>query len=315
MGSSRTIVTLLSLMLLGACTEGPDLSAIDVERLKPIRRYDVFQSLATNGKVVVAGTQSGAVAVSSDGGKTWSREALGSVSMLGLAACPDGSFVGIDFNHKVWSANARGTGWASVALDKPRVPLTVTCDARSHWHVGGSRAMIARSADRGASWQITDLGEDAQITALNMIDAQAGIAFGEFGLVARSDDGGATWKKGARIGGEFYPYAAVFVNRTEGYVSGIAGAILRTQDGGASWNKIENAARAPLYRLFLHDGKPYGVGAGGAVARLDGNAFQSMPYPDAVPVFLGAGAALPGQRAIVIGGPSGLVRVVGTQVN
>lgn len=315
MRSSKTILPLLSLMLLGACTDGPDLSAIDAERMKPVRRYDVFQSLAINGTVVVAGTQSGAVTVSADRGKTWSREALGPVSMLGLATCPDGSFVGIDFNHKVWSANAQGSGWKSVALEKPRVPLTISCDLKAQWHVGGTRAMIARSADRGDSWQVTDLGEDAQITALSMIDADVGIAFGEFGLVARTDDGGATWKKGTPISGEFYPYAAVFVSRTEGYVSGIAGAILRTQDGGASWNKIENAAQAPLYRLFLHDGKPYGVGAGGVVARLDGNTFQAMPYPDAVPVFLGAGAALPGQGAIAIGGPSGLLRIVGTQVN
>lgn len=315
MPNSRIVVTLLLAMLLGACTEAQDLRTTDAERAKPIKRYDISQSLAANGTVVVAGTQSGAVVVSADQGKTWSREVLGPVSMIGLAACPDGSFVGIDFNHKVWSADARGTGWKSIALEKPRIPLTIVCDAKAQWHIGGSRAIIARSADRGASWQVTDMGEDAQFTALDMVDAQVGIALGEFGLVATTEDGGDTWKKGAPIGGEFYPYSTVFMNRKEGYASGIAGTILRTQDGGNTWNKIENAAQAPLYRLFLHEGKPYGVGGGGIVARLEGNAFQPMPYPDVAPVFLGAGAALPGQAAIAIGGPGGLVRVISTQVN
>lgn len=285
------------------------------EAAKALRRYDVIQALAANEKVVVAGTQNGALLLSRDAGKTWSRQALGQASLIDLAACPDGSFVGIDFNHKVWSADADGGGWQAGALEKPQVPLAVACDSLGRWHVAGSGAKIARSADRGASWQVADLGEDAQITAVQMIDEHRGVALGEFGLFAVTDDGGATWRPGARLPGEFYPYAALFTGRDEGYVSGLAGTVLRTRDGGASWQQIGNAAEAPLYRLFMHDGRPHGVGAGGVVARLAGDGFAALPYPDAAPVFLGAGASLAGRGAIVVGGPGGLVRSVGTQVN
>lgn len=300
---------------LAACSQGPDLSAIQAERTRPIQRYDITESLAANGRVLVAATQAGAMLVSKDEGKTWARQTLGTVSMVGLATCPDGSFVGIDFNHKVWSGDASGAHWKSVPLEKPRTPLAVTCDGRGQWWVAGSGVKIAHSADRGATWQVTDLGEDAQLTTLQFIDDRFGVALGEFGLVVATQDGGATWQKGAKIPGDFYPYAALFLNRREGYASGIAGQMLHTQDGGATWTKLKNLSGASLYRLFLHDGRPYGVGTGGIVARLDGDAFRAMPYPDAQPAFLAAGASIPAQPAIAVGGPGGLIRVLGTTAN
>jgi hypothetical protein len=74
-----------------------------------------------------------------------------------------------------------------------------------------------------------------------------------------------------------------------GWASGIAGQILHTSDGGQTWTRQTNASRASLYRLFLHEGVPHGVGAGGVVARLEGDTWRTVPYPDAAPVFLGAG--------------------------
>lgn len=309
------LVALATVLSVSACSSGVDLSEVEKQRGLSVQRYDVIQSLAANGETVVGGTQSGAVLVSRDQGRNWSRKALGPVSLTGLATCPDGSFVGIDFYHHVWSADAKGEGWQSHALDKPRIPLTITCDAQGHWWVGGTRAVIAGSADGGASWQVTDLGEDAQITALQFVDAQHGYALGEFGLFLSTDDGGKTWNKGPALPGEFYPYAALFVSRSEGWASGLAGQILHTTDGGKRWERQTNATGAPLYRLFLHDGVPHGSGAVGVVARLAGNAWQPVPYPDAVPVFLSAAASLPGQAALVAGGPGGLLRVIGTQTN
>jgi len=300
--------------LAGGCTQAPDLGAIRAERAKPVQRYDITQALAANGQVIVGATQAGAALVSADGGKSWTRTQLGPVSLIGLAACPDGSFVGIDFYRKVWRADQKGANWKAVALDKPRTALTVTCDGANRWWVAGTHATIALSADQGGSWKHTDLGEDTQITALQFLDDKQGVAVGEFGLVLKTADGGASWTKQPAIAGEFYPYAVYFASAGEGWVSGIAGQILHTQDGGASWKAQDNPTRAALYRLFAHQGQPYGVGAGGAVARYDKNAgaWQAVAYPDAQPVFLGAGASLDKQAALVIGGPGGLIRAIGT---
>lgn len=315
-GISRTApLALAASLCLAACSQAPDLRGVEHERALSIQRYDIVQSLAFNGKVLVGGTQDGAVLVSADDGKSWARKQLGAVSMIGLASCPDGGFVGIDFYHQVWSAGADGGGWTAHKLDKPGTPLAVTCDGSNRWWVAGTRARIAMSADHGASWQVTDLKEDAQLTTIQMVNAQFGIATGEFGMVVTTHDGGATWQRGTPIPNEFYPYAALFLSPQEGWVSGLAGQILYTIDGGASWQKQENTTQAPLYRLFVDDGTPYGVGAGGVVARLQGEAWHAVPYPDAVPAFLGAGTALTGQGAIAIGGPGGLLRTVATRHN
>ncbi|AXS81072.1 glycosyl hydrolase [Dechloromonas sp. HYN0024] len=297
---------------LTACSQGPDMSGIAAERLRPVQRYDISQAMASNGKVIVAGTQSGAVLVSEDQGKSWKRTVLGNTSLVDMTVCGDQGFVAIDHYHKVWSADADGTNWKSVPLEMPRTPLAVTCDKQGGWWVAGVNSVISGSADRGATWKTTDLGEDTQITTIQFLDEKNGIALGEFGLTVMTEDGGATWKKGPKMPGEFYPYASLFASRSEGWVAGVAGQMLHTTDGGKTWSKQVNTTRAALNRLFMHEGKPFGVGAGGVIAQLEGNSWRAVPYTDAVPVFLGGGASLPGQSAIVIGGPGGLLRAVST---
>ena len=297
---------------LAACTQGPDMSGIALERQKPVKRYDIAQALAANGQSVVAGTQSGAVLVSADAGKRWQRQALGAVSLVDIAVCPDKSYVAIDHYHKVWTAGPAGDKWSSVALDKPRTPLAVTCDPQGGWWVVGVNATLAGSRDQGKTWQVTDLGEDTQITTVQFVDDKHGFALGEFGLNLHTEDAGATWKKGPALPGEFYPYAALFKDAREGWVSGIAGQMLTTKDGGQTWRKQANTTQTALNRLFMHDGVPTAVGNGGMIARLDGDTWRSLPYPDPLPMFLGGGASLPGQQALVIGGPGGLLRTVGT---
>jgi len=298
--------------LLSACSKGPDMSGIAAERERTVRRYDISQSIASNGKVVVVGTQSGAVLLSNDQGKTWKRTALGNTSLVDITVCVDKKFLAIDHYHKVWFADADGQNWKSAVLDKPRTPIAVTCDKKGGWWVAGTNAVIARSTDQGKSWTATELNEDKQITHIQFLDDKNGIALGEFGLTVTTEDGGATWKKGPKIPGDFYPYAALFSSRNEGWVSGIAGQILHTMDGGKTWTKQVNATQAALNRLFLQDGVPFGVGSVGVIARLDGDTWRAVPYTDPVPVFLGGGASLPDQSAVVIGGPGGLLRTVST---
>jgi len=315
-GIRRSLCALVAVAALGACTPTPDLSGIAGERQRAVQRYDISQSIASNGKVVVVGTQSGAVLVSNDQGKSWVRQALGQASLVDMTVCGEQGgnrgFLAVDHYHKVWSADAEGKNWQSVPLEMPRTPLAVTCDRRGGWWVAGINAVISGSADRGKTWQTTELGADAQITTIQFLDEKNGIALGEFGLTVTTDDGGATWKKGPKIPGDFCPYAALFAGRHEGWVSGLAGQILHTTDGGKTWSKQSNATQATLNRLFMHDGVPFGVGAGGAIARLEGDSWRAVAYTDSVPVFLGGAASLPGQSAIVIGGPGGLLRSVST---
>lgn len=64
------------------CTQAPDLSAARAEAQKPVQRYDAIQALAAHGEKVAAGTRSGAVLVSSDGGRSWTRQPIAGPSSI-----------------------------------------------------------------------------------------------------------------------------------------------------------------------------------------------------------------------------------------
>lgn len=317
MGKTKKILAIwpglaVGASLLAGCSQGPDMSGIAAENKRSVKRYDIVQAIAVNKNVVVAGTQSGVALVSGDQGKRWERTVLGQSSLVDIAVCGDQSFVAIDHYHKVWNADAEGRNWQSHELKDPQTPIAVTCDPQGGWWVVGTNSTIAGSKDQGKTWQVTDLGADAQLTTISFTDAQHAVALGEFGMTVFSDDGGASWKRGAKIAGDFYPYAALFKNNQEGWASGIAGTMLATRDGGKTWTKQANTAPAAFYRLFLHEGVPFGVGSGGVVGRLDKDTWRPVQYSDAVPVFLAGGASLPGQSAVAIGGPGGLLRTAAT---
>lgn len=300
---------------LAACGQGSNLSNIEVDITRQSQRYDVAQAIAANSQVVVVGTQNGAVLVSGDQGRNWRRKVLGHASLIDIATCGESGFVAVDYYRKVWFAGRDGNDWRPHEVERPRTPLAVACDDDGGWWVAGVNSVIAGSRDQGKTWSITDLGEDTQITTIQFIDSQNAVAFGEFGLMVTTADGGRTWSKGPTIPGDFYPYAAIFRDRNEGWVSGLAGQVVHTRDGGQTWSKQANETAASLNRIFLHKGVPYGVGNGGVLARLDGDVWRTVPYTDALPMFLGGGASLPNHPAVVIGGPRGLLRTVSVANN
>lgn len=298
---------------LSGCSGEADLTAVQAERAKPIQRSDIMQAIATHGTHVAVGTQSGAVITSADSGKTWVRQALDKpflASIIDMTACPDGSFLGLDFYGRVWSSDANGQKWVAHKLAAPQTGLTISCDKSGAWWVAGTYATIAKSSDQGKTWRVIDNQQDAQITALRWVNEKRALAMGEFGLVLRTDDGGETWQKLPPVSADFYPYDILSVDENTAWVSGVAGQMRLTKDGGKTWEIKESKAGAPLYRLFFHKGTPYGVGARGTVARLEGDVWQSVTYPDAIPVFLGSGASLEGSDNLLIGGPAGLLRSV-----
>jgi photosystem II stability/assembly factor-like uncharacterized protein len=149
--ASRLLASLATLALAG-CMQAPDLAVIKSEAAKPVLRTDSFQSAASNGKVLVAGTSSGVLVTSADGGRSWARQALaGSASVIALTNCPDGSFVGLDFYRKLWLGDAQGQQWSAKPLDKGLNALAVTCDAKGRLWVVGSNTTLLASSDRGAN--------------------------------------------------------------------------------------------------------------------------------------------------------------------
>lgn len=300
------------LMALGlaACAPAPDLGSVKAERAKPVLRNDSFQAASSNGKVLVAATASGAIVVSADAGKSWKRHHLeGRASVIALASCPDGVFVGIDFYRKLWVGDAAGQNWASRPLDNQVEPMAVTCDARGRVWVAGSHTTLLNSADRGLSWKKQDFDEDAIFTTVQFVDDLHGIVTGEFGTVLTTADGGATWHKQASIPGEFYPYSTVFADAQRGWSSGLGGVIQHTADGGKSWVLQDNRSGAPMYSLLRQGEEFYGVGAGGQMVVLRGAAWERFEHGLTVPAYLTSGAVLDA-RSMLVAGAAGALHMV-----
>lgn len=289
------------------------MSGIAKEQAAPFHRYDVIRSLAANGEVVVAGLDDGAVAVSRDGAQTWERDSVPNASMIALDTCPDGSFVGLDFYHRIWNAAPDAKSWQSEPLESQALAIDCAPDGRI-WTVG-SFSTIQVSSDKGKTWQTTDFGEDFQFTSVQFIDEQFGVAIGEFGVVYVTHDNGKTWEAKGPTPNEAYAYDGYFASSSEGWISGIGGLILHTSDGGTTWQVQENQTKTPLYRLVTVEGKLYGVGARGVIAQLTGDAWTAVPYENQMPLELEAATPLTGTQKLVVGGIGGLVRTVDSSAN
>lgn len=299
-----------AVLALVACTQAPDFAPVLAERAKPVLRNDTFQAAASNGKVLVAGTASGAIVVSADAGRQWSRHTLdGKVSVIAMATCPDGGFVAVDFYRKLWIGDATGQQWSAQPLDEKVDPMAVTCDAAGRIWVAGSHTTLLSSADGGASWTQVDFGEDALLTTVQFVDEQHGFATGEFGTVITTADGGTTWTPQPAIPGDFYPYATLFTDAQNGWTSGIGGVFLRTTDGGKSWTPQANPSDAPMYALLRLGDELYGLGAGGQMVVLKREAWERFDHGLKLPAYLTAGAVLDG-RSMLVAGAAGALHVV-----
>lgn len=300
----------LGAAVLSACNPGANLDAAKAERAKPVQRFDNFLAAASDGKQRVAAAGGSVVVTSPDAGKTWVREPLAApAAIVGMSACPDGSFAALDFYRKVWTGDAQARDWAARPLDADFNPVAISCDAQNRLWVVGSYSTVLMSADKGASWQAQPPGEDAILTTIHFVDGEHGFIGGEFGTLLVTADGGASWTRQPGLPEDFYPYAMVFTDTQTGWVSGLGGAILHTQDGGKTWNPQTNASGAQMFALLGVDGTLYGVGAGGVMLKLAGDSWVAVENAPRFPSYLTAATALE-SRNLLVAGAAGTLKTV-----
>ena len=291
---------------LAGCNVVANLDAVSAVKKSPLQRSDQFQSVASNGKLLVAVGSDGVIVSSGDDAKSWNRQVMaGTSSLIGLAACPDGSFVALDFYRKVWVSDATGAKWAAKELTTKANPLAITCDAKGQYWVVGSRTTLLSSADRGASWKSQDFGKDAILMSIQFLDADNAVITGEFGMFLTTADGGKNWKTGKPIPNDFFPHATLFADTKEGWVSGLAGVILHTTDGGNSWVKLPTRVPAPMYALVRHKGEMLAMGINGLVLKLTNG--EWVPIEGRPAPFLRSALSL-GDKGLLIAGGAGALQ-------
>ena len=108
------------------------------------------------------------------------------------------------------------------------------------------------------------------LNSIFFLDENYGWVAGRSGRLAKTTDGGRTWKKATEIRNEFKMRDLVFTDRDHGWAVGDDGAILHTPDGGATWLDYSQPGVADLRDLvFLGKKTGWAVGLSGAVLRYE----------------------------------------------
>lgn len=212
-----------------------------------------LQAIARNEQVIVAVGVAGTLITSTDGGESWMRSAInpGGTSLIDISACPDGSFLALDFYNRVWTGNSAADKWEEFPLPPESTPLASTCAPNGDYWVVGTESMIFNSSDFGKSWLTHSFKQDINLTVVQFISKDKLVVVGEFGFLAQSEDGGASWSELPRVPDDFYSFDASFKPSGDGWLVGRAGQILRTNDGGNSWMKEVNPlGDIPMYGLI-----------------------------------------------------------------
>lgn len=241
------------------------------ERRTPSPVTSIATHPARPGRVLVGMGQEG-VAVSDDGGTSWSSRdaglAAGEVTALAVAAGNPDMLYATVRDDGLWKSEDAGKTWSFV-MDRPwldeaeRDPLTLaSVDLETGmggiWIYAGTEKGLTRVPDCFCRWQDVQPGNamDALVTG-DAPPAEAPLPQGESVLslvsalsapsilyaalpsgVWASQDGGVVWKQKAKGQG-----TAVAVHpRNENHVSAVLDGTLKlSRDGGATWAAIAAA--------------------------------------------------------------------------
>ena len=304
------VVMAFAALSLAACESPLKLDGVNARKQSAIRRNDMFQKAASNGRALVVVGNHGLVLRSTDAGATWQRhEVEGWPSLIDLAACPDGRLAALAAESQVLVSSDDGQNWTAHPIPTEESPQGITCDPANRLWVVGSFSTIIVSADGGENWDDKSIGEDTIFTTIQFIDAQNAVVLGEFGSNVRSSDGGQTWTVGTPLPNDFYAQAAYFRDPNTGWAAGLAGQIQHTADGGATWALEKTPAMVPIYSIASIGEAIYAVGGEGLLLRRQGEEWVRVEHGQPVRLLLRVLQPV-GTDRLLIGGAAGALHVV-----
>jgi predicted outer membrane repeat protein len=111
--------------------------------------------------------------------------------------------------------------------------------------VSTNKGRVFTSANNGLTWTIVRV-DDVADRAINGVSWIGGsgmiaVAVGDEGIVARTEDAGATWQPQYALSVVNDLNSILFVNSNNGFIIGDGGTLLKTTDAGDSWELVLNA--------------------------------------------------------------------------
>jgi len=188
--------------------------------------------------------------------------ALSCVCLLSLAACHRQTSSTASVEAATWTVAPRATPLDLLGVDM--------IDASTGWAVGdidprGIGGAVFHTIDGGSHWAPI-AGRSEVFTAVRFVTPSTGWIAGYTGHIARTDDGGRTWRdQRAERGREIFN-SIWAVDERRAWAVGTSGLILRTSDGGTTWSTVATDVRADLWAVrFISADRGWIAGAAGTV--------------------------------------------------
>ncbi len=231
----------------------------------------------------------GAMMHTSDGGRTWQKQATGvedTLSSVSFVDAKSGWAVG-DEGTILHTADG-GKSWQRQKSPVPYFLMAVQFVTKEKGWIVTERTNILHTEDGGKTWAVQFQDQDFILKSLSFCDERTGWAVGEYGYIYHTTDGGKTWthqagefgfseETGDVVGGS-YLFDVAAVNPQTAWVVGIDGYVAQTTDGGKTW--VKRMEGVPKVHLFGVNAGPQGVwitGDATLLASTDGGARWQAP--------------------------------------
>jgi photosystem II stability/assembly factor-like uncharacterized protein len=238
----------------------------------------VLLGLARAGDRIVAVGERGFVLLSDDSGKSWRAVGTPVTRTLTSVAFENDKFgVAVGHGGSLVRTEDAGDTWTEIPMEEaaPESLLGVTSLGGGKYAAYGAFGMYFLSTDDGRTWtRRTVISDEFENHISQVIVGRHGVLgmVGEYGTLARSEDGGETWTEVAS------PYPGSFFGGVQAkdddalLAFGMRGTVYRSIDLGATWQKVELGTTASLNGgRTLSDGRIILVGNAGLVAESDDN--------------------------------------------
>jgi photosystem II stability/assembly factor-like uncharacterized protein len=321
MTSTRSIAALFAGSLIAATVVAAPAASAPVQTLAQGVAHDALFAIAIDGSQGLAAGVPGKIMESADGGKSWTRgqDLPTPLAMLGVDL-KDGHAIAVGQMGSVYIRQGAGA-WAKAETGSVERLMNVALNRRGLAVAVGAFGTVLRSRDYGKSWQPVamdwkpflntdqaDQGIQPHLSAVHVGEDGAITVAGEFSLILRSLDEGASWTALNR--GEAAIFALELRSDGIGYAVGQDGLILRSADGGASWTRLSSdSSKSNLLGVRSLGGQVVVSAMHDMLTSQDGGqSWQRVQAPD-VQAGWYSGVAVGGQSFMTVGHTGRIIRV------